>query len=347
LEGFRSGLEQYREIAGEWAAVRAEFRDMRSALASFFAPNCRFEFPVSFKLNGVFSHLITSQASPFDRFVIVSQSSGDVWRLIDPNSQDNYSSASGEWEWIQFDFPEPISIVGLKLKSAFRSFLKTWSFASIDRDGVRTELFSTVDDERLNGSSNEVVVDLKSTVSSTFRLEKYGMNWQGTRFFRLKNIELFSDQPEYLGGVFRTLVEKAGECHHARVLVSASNFDFQHFHILGARKSMCTLLDEGPPWIQFEITRGSVIVNGYRLEFVTDNIFGAWSLQASNDLDAWSVIDRRSGPPGTQRLEVCHCRSEIAFRYFRVYYEARDTQGTPKLRLRHFEIFGIYLDSSA
>jgi hypothetical protein len=188
------------------------------------------------------------------------------------------------------------------------------------------------------------MVDIKPSLSTTFRLVKTGLNWQGTGFFRLKNVEFFSDQREYLGGVFRTLVGSSGDGHRAQVHITAKYFDFNHFHVLGAHTGMCTLEDKGPPWIQFELARGAAIVQGYRLQFVTNRVFGEWSVQASNDLNQWDVLDRKSGPPGQAVVEIRECQSTTAFRYFRIVYEVREEAGTPKLRVVHFDIFGTYLD---
>jgi hypothetical protein len=344
LNAFRNESKQNHEISGQWNGIRDEFKEMKYSLKCFFDSKTRFEFPVSFTLNGIFGYLITSQQSPFERNVITSQSSGDLYRLIDPNSTDNFSSGAGDCEWIQFEFPEPISIVAFKLKSAHRSFLKTWSFFSIDRHQSRTELFSAVDDNRLNGDGNEVIIDIKATRSTTFRLEKYGTNWQDSNFFRLKNIELFSDEPRFIGGVFQTLVGQSHDCHRVKVLLTSSNFDFQSFHLLSPHKSMCTLSDEEPPWIQFELSKGSAIVQGYRLEHVNDHLFNEYSLQGSNDFTIWTIIDRRNEPPTSSSLRVCQCKNTLAFRYFRLIYEVKQSAGTAKLRIRHFDIFGIYLD---
>jgi Tfp pilus assembly protein FimT len=96
--------------------------------------------------------------------------------------------------------------------------------------------------------------------------------------------------------------------------------------------------------MQFELARGAAIVHGYRLEHVNDSPFGQWALTGSNNGEEWTVIDRRNEPVGTQRVRVCHCQAAIAFKFFRLVYEVQEVQGTPKLRVRHFEIFGIYLD---
>jgi hypothetical protein len=161
---------------------------------------------------------------------------------------------------------------------------------------------------------------------------------------RLKNIEVFSDHPEFQSGVFRTLVGRVEDCHRASVLVTASNFDFQSFHLIEAPANLCTLVDAEPPWIQFELVKGWALMHGYRFKHVPVQLFGEWSVQGSNNLQTWAVIDRRREPPGTVLLKVYECRASMAFRYFRFVYEVQQTKRTLKLRIRHFDIFGEYFE---
>jgi hypothetical protein len=175
------------------------------------------ELPLSPAGDGIFARLIGAQATPFDRRVIASQSSGDIHCLISADSPDNYSSGSREFEWVEFEFPEPIRVTAARLKSAHRAFLKTWAFCSFDDSGSKIVLHSAKNDAVLNGTGNEVVIGFAPTTARRFRIEKYGANWAGTNFFRLKNVELFSDEPRFADGVFRTLVAEAGDPHRARV----------------------------------------------------------------------------------------------------------------------------------
>lgn len=242
-------------------------------------------------------------------------------RVIDPNSRNNDSSGDAEIAWIQFEFPRAITVTGFRIQSAHRAFLRTWSFMALDREGHRTVLYSVVDDARLNGTGNALRADVRATSSRIFRIEKRGVNWNDTGFFRVKNVELFS--VEFPDGVFKTLVGRVHDPHRADVLVTASNFDFQDYHRMGTDRALCTLADSGHPWIQWELTRGMAVVQAYRMKQIEGQLVDLWSLQASNDAADWTVIDRRENPQGNDVVRVCHVRPTAAWRCFRLVYEGR------------------------
>jgi hypothetical protein len=344
IAGFREATRTVAAISDSIRALQEEFKQVKFGLAVYCQPRARVELPLSEELGGIFNYLIAAQKNPFDRKVIASQSSGDVVNIIDPNSTDNYSSSSGETEWIQFEFPQAISVNALRVQSAHRCFLRTWSFLALDHEGGRTELYSVVDDARLNGTGSTVLVNIRATSSKIFRLEKRGLNWGGeTNFFRVKNIELFSEDPNYIGGVFKTLVGRVNDPHRAAVLVTTSNFDFQSYHLKGAKNSLCTLSDKEQPWIQWELVEGVAVVQGYRLEQLHSFLLEFWSLQASTDAVTWNILDRRAGEQGTALLRVFPVKSFTPWKYFRIVYEAPGEAGDIKLRIRHFDIFGVYL----
>jgi hypothetical protein len=216
---------------------------------------------------------------------------------------------------------------------------------ALDAEGRRSVLYSVVDDARLKGAGKALRADVRATSSKIFRIEKRGVNWQDTFFFRVKNVELFSE--EFPDGVFKTLVGCVPDPHRADVLVTASNFDFQNYHRMGAGRRLCTLADKGYPWIQWELTRGMAVVHAYRIEQVPGGLLDVWSLQASNNAADWTVIDRHENPQGTDLVRVWQVRPTAAWRYLRLVYEGQTIKvvTTIKLKLRHFDIFGVYLET--
>jgi hypothetical protein len=218
---------------------------------------------------------------------------------------------------------------------------------ALDTEGRPKVLYSIVDDARLNGDGNVLRADIRSTSSKIFRVEKRGVNWNGTGFFRVKNVELFSE--EFPDGVFKTLVGRVPDPHRADVLVTASCFDFQHYHRIGAGRTLCTLMDRGNPWIQWELAKGVAVVHAYRIEQTDGDLLDLWSLHASNNAADWTVIDRRENPQGMGLIGVWNVRPTSAWRYFRLVYEGQTVKRgkTIKLKLRHFDIFGTYLDTES
>lgn len=315
-----------------------------SLFQTLSSPTSRFEIPLETVANGIFATLINSQKSRFDHLVVPSQSSGDVYFIIDQNSTGNYSSGSGDYEWVQFDFKEPISIVSFQIQSAHRAFLKNWAVVAYDEDGGEITLYKTENDPALNGVDNKVYKTVKAVEAKSFRIEKFGCNWSGTNFMRIKNFEFFSDDPKYKGGVFKSLIEKAnGDPHKADVYITASNFDFKRFHKICPSRSLCTLYDETQPWFQVELTCGRAIVHGYRLQMLTNFPLSCWRLAGSNDKENWDTIHDAEVPANkTAPILLFNCSSQTPYKYFR-FINTENANDDLKLRLKHFDIFGVYL----
>lgn len=332
-------------ISKEADQIQEKLNGSLSIIKNIIEPGYRVEIPISNSANGIFAYLINSQKSPFDHLVVPSQSSGDIYCIIDPDSPGNYSSGSGEYEWIQFEFKEPITALSFKIKSAHRAFLKTWGFIAYDEDGKEVILYKTKDDPTLNGKYKETIINFKAIEAKKFRIEKFGENWAGTNFMRIKNFELYSDDPQYIGGIFKTLLERAnGDPHKADVLITASNFDFQRFHLLSPARSLCTLYDQEPPWFQVELNHGRAIIHGYRFQILNNFPIDKWQVAGSNDKENWDIIhESEISQSQSTSINIFGVYSQRPYRYFRFINASENLNDDIKLRLRHFDIFGIYL----
>ncbi|KAH0795830.1 TKL family protein kinase [Histomonas meleagridis] len=300
--------------------------------------------PLSMTDGGIFSYLINSQETVFSRSVIPSQSSGDVYCVINKNDPGNFSTGSSTKEYIKFLFPYPIRITGFSIQSSYRSFLRTWKVKTYDEDGDPTTIFRTKNDQSLNGEDKKLDITLDKVITTNkVKIIKKGYNWSKTKFVRIKNFELFSDQPEFIGGVFANMIKRAnGDPHRADVYITSSNFDFRRFHKLSPSHSLCTLNDADSSWFQCELTKGKAVVQGYRLQFLSSFPITKYSIQGSNDLENWTVLDRVSTTKGeTALLVVRECHSMQPFKYIRFFNEM--VLEEKKLRFRHFDIFGVYL----
>lgn len=332
-------------ISKEADNIQKKLNGSLSIIQSIIEPGYRIEIPIDNTSIGIFAYLINSQKTPFDRLIVPSQSSGDIYCIIDPDSPGNYSSGSGDYEWVQFEFQDPISVVSFKIKSAHRAFLKTWGLIAYDGDGNEIILYKKKDDPTLNGKYKEITINFKAIEAKRFRIEKFGENWAGTNFMRIKNFEFYSDDPQYLGGVFKTLLERCGgDPHKADVIITASNFDFQRFHLLSPARSLCTLYDEEPPWFQVELNHGRAIIHGYRFQILNNFPINRWQLAASNDSKKWDVIhESEISQSQSTPLSIFGCYSQTPYKYFRFINTSDNSNDDIKLRLRHFDIFGIYL----
>ena len=334
------------DISQEVKSIRNEMASMKKMLEGFLEPAGHIHLPVSFDKIGIFGYLINSQKSIFDRPVIASQSSGDIYCIINANDPGNFSSGSGNYEWVQFEFKTPITVSSVMVQSAHRAFIRDWSVVAIDDDGHSTTLYQNKQDKRFNGVDKKVTVELPVTTSRIFRIEKMGLNWADTNFIRIKNVEFYAPDGEFENGVFEKLLEKSGgDPHTADVVVTASNFDFRSFHMMSPPRSLCTLYDENnQPWIQFRLTKGKMLVQGYRMQQIAAWQFGKWSLQATVDGKEWVVLDRRSEDVSSSPLKVVSCEVPVPYKIFRVVCEMEKGKGDLKLRFRHFDLFGTYIE---
>lgn len=332
-------------ISKEADNIQTNLNKSLSVIQSIIDPGYRVEIPINNTSVGIFAYLISSQKAPFDRLVVPSQSSGDVYCIIDPDSPGNYSSGSGDYEWVQFEFKEPISVLSFKIKSAHRAFLRTWGLIAYDDDGKEIILYKKKDDPALNGKFKETTINFKAIEAKKFRIEKFGKNWAETNFMRIKNFEFYSDDPQYIGGVFKTLLERCGgDPHKADVLITASNFDFQRFHRINPERSLCTLYDEEAPWFQVELNHGRAVIHGYRFQTLNNFPISKWQIAGSNDNQKWDTIhENEISQSQTTPLMIFGCYSHTPYKYFRFINTSDNPNDDIKLRLRHFDIFGIYL----
>ena len=305
--------------------------------------------PVTTNAGGIFFYLTNSKKSVFDHSIIPSQSSGDIYCIIDENDEGNFSSGSGDYEWIQFEFQEEIQINSFKIQSAHRSFLKSWSLIAFDSDDNEITLFETEDDERLKGKYAQLTEKcIKNVKTSRVRLEKYGENWNDSNFIRIKNIEFYCKNRKYSNGIFKKLISEAPgkDPHKSNVYITSSNFDFRFFHLLNPPRTICTLYDEEAPWFQVELTKGKVAVEGYRIKQLPHFPFYSWSFEASNNKKDWDVLDvNEIEEDQFAELMTFTCKSNRPYSVFRIYNRMVNENDDIKLRLQHFDVFGLYIPS--
>jgi hypothetical protein len=155
------------------------------------------KIPSSINKIGIFGFLIDSQRDMFKRNVVISQSSYDIYSVIDEKSNDSWGlghpTIQTSKEWIQFEFPDPISINALSIMTGDRNFLRSWSFSSRENNGEWRLITERKDDDSLNGAKKEMKISLPERVSKAFRIEQTSLNWSNTVYFHIRNVELFSN----------------------------------------------------------------------------------------------------------------------------------------------------------
>ena len=297
--------------------------------------------------------LLKNSKSSFDKVVIASQSSGDIYQIINPSSPDRYTSSSDGNSWIQFYFPEPLKLQGIVLTSSRNHFIKSWRFVCIDEYGVKKTIYENDNESKLNESHGELTVTFPAVTSSIFRIEQAGPAWDGENAISLKNVEFKAKGNQYQNGVFASMLEECGGIpHRTKVLISSNDFDFETFHIISTENCIQTYSKPSPSWFQVEFTQGSLRTFGYRIKRNQQMLLRGWSLRATNDptqpLNKWDVIHNVTEliEGELKTISTFKCKSKRFYKYFRIVQEKECWDGSNALEFCHFDLFGHYREDS-
>lgn len=219
---------------------------------------------MSFDKPGILHQLKMKEKTPFDKLFIPSQSSRDIYNIIDPNTKDDFRSSSEKNDFIEFYLKQKVTINGIKIFSSFEYFPKSFD---IEVDGVIVK--SINDANELNGSYSSMTINFDPVLAQKVRFNEKGPNWdKNSNFIRIKRIELLSNEPEYSNGVFSKFIEKSenNDPHKCPIVVSASHFNLHSFHLLNVQKGYNTnTYDSENSWFQIELTQSFAILIGFRL----------------------------------------------------------------------------------
>lgn len=299
--------------------------------------------PLDMRNAGIIAILRSQESSMFDRQVLTSQSSCDVWQVINPNSQDKFSSMNYGDSWIQFEFPSEITLKGIKIRSADAHFLRSWQFVAVDESNTSAILYQESQEKGLNGIGHELFVPIEKTTSKIFRIEQTGAAWDGDNFICIKNVEF--QVKGYPDGIFSTLLSgNFGDPHRIPVYITSRDNDQSQFHLRDSRGFVATFPKPYPPWFQVEFTNTRVQIEGYRLKKSEPMTLKSWSLQASNDGTSWTLIHTVSEYSRADHsiMDIYKCKSDTFFKIFRLVMEGSLWNERKQLQFCHFDVFGRF-----
>lgn len=97
-------------------------------------------------------------------------------------------------------------------------------------------------------------------------------------------------------------------------------------------------------WIKFDFLKRSVLLTGYTIKSDGNgagHLLG-WSIEGSNDNNAWVIIDSQSTNELNQNYvtKSFPCKAEESYRYIRLKQTAKNSSGMDSMMLSNIEFFG-------
>ncbi|KAK8890576.1 hypothetical protein M9Y10_035353 [Tritrichomonas musculus] len=297
-------------------------------------------FPMDKTKRGVLDHLGRLQNVKFDRKFIASQSSRDIYNLINPDSKDIFRSGSNDF-WITFEFEKPISITGIKLQSTESDFLSSFQVMS----GMDI-LYFTQNEKSLQKPHRFATIQFPPKITQRLTIQQIG-----NIPFELKYVELASLDDEFPEGIFKKLIHDAGgDSHRAKVKITAKNFDLETFYSLNELSNISTLSDD-INWFQVEFLEGKMLVKGYRLKRTQAFLLRGWKVYGSNDnsapLNDWFLLDERFENTQLQYNVLDYYevkKTEKSFRFLRLVSDVKKWNGTQNLTFYNIDFYGDYIE---
>lgn len=217
---------------------------------------------LSLESKGIIYQLKMQEKTPFDRLFVVSQSSRDIYNLIDPNTTDDFRTSKKSFSTINFELKEEISINGVVCFSSSEYFPKSFDI-SIDDQTVK----SIESADQLNGENKKMTIKFNPIRGKKISFIQKSTSWdEDNTCLKLKRIEVLSDESKYSDGVFSTLIKSSpnNDPHKCPVYISANCFDFNQFMNIDSKSNICTYNIENS-WFQIEFLYGKVVLNGFRI----------------------------------------------------------------------------------
>ena len=152
-----------------------------------------------------------------DPLFIVSQSSNDIYNLIDPKSRDDFSTNSNGHFFIEFEFEKEIIIKGITIFSATMNFPRSFN---IEIDG---RIIKSIDNaSELNGKFKSMTIEIDSIKSNKIRFVQTGPSWIDKNYLHFKRFEILSeDKSEVFGSLIKKSENK--DPHKCPVKITAFN----------------------------------------------------------------------------------------------------------------------------
>lgn len=148
--------------------------------------NNSFTTQLSISNPGILEELKKREKTPFDHLFVASQSSNDIYSILDPSSDKYFCTTNDGNFYIQIDLKESVSITGFRILTFNNCFPKSFD---IEIDG---KIIKSIQNENeLNCANKNVTIYFDQVLCKKFRFIQTGPNWdKNNNFLKIKQIEL-------------------------------------------------------------------------------------------------------------------------------------------------------------
>lgn len=290
---------------------------------------------------GIFYFLKSQETNKFDRLIVASSSSRDVYNLIYPQKKDNYKTPKDDNSQIEFQLEESILINGIKIYSSVCNYPKTFDI-QIDEKTVKSITEAT----ELNGKHQTMIIKFQEERGKIVRFIKKGCGWDKRESIIIGKIEILSPEKRFSEGVFATLINESKEKdpHKCNVFISATNYDPNFFHLCDTSHKVLVSIS-GHSWFQVELIKGSAIISGFRIKAIN---FKCFKIIATNDCkeseDNWVTLFDSTNDEDDQKFNISKAIDPSPpVSFIRIVKTNVDVKNNGAFEFKHFEIFGDYL----
>lgn len=299
---------------------------------------------------GLLGELKEREKSKYDPLFIASQSTNDIYNLINPETKECFGTSNIDNFFIEFDLKEEIAINGMKIFSANNFFPKSFNI-EIDNKIVK----SIEEAKELNGVNKEMTINFDSIKSRKVRIIQTGSNWDSnSNYLLFKRIELLSNEEKYSNGVFSTLFyeKEHHDPHKIGVIISASYFDFNTFYLLNPARNTCTD-DKKNSWFQIELTQGLAVIYGIKLKRTKISKLKKFKIICTDDIEKvknneWIKLFETNEQKQKQNQEFDiyeFDKPSPPTKFIRLVQTGKNWSDDFHLKLFYFDIFGTYLNN--
>ncbi|KAK8881201.1 hypothetical protein M9Y10_003933 [Tritrichomonas musculus] len=306
--------------------------------------NVKFSVNPSLTEPGIICRLKQMEKNPFDRLFIASQSSADIYNLLNPNIADNFCLSYNYGSFIDIELKDQVSINGIQIIYIGEDFLSFFDFLA---DG--NEIVPTKEEFFIKPNGLRIHFDSILCKKVTIRYKNIWHHLENDNVV-LNSIELLSKNAKFSKGVFATLIEnnEFHDPHKIPVLITSNNFDLATFFLLDPPHYVSTFIG-GNPWFLVEFTQGSVILNGFRLKQTNPRMKG-FKIVCNNDIKDpipnWlTLIDISEKTVGEhQELDIyLFDKPSPPVKYVSFIQTEANWSYVIQLNFAHIDFFGSYL----